>query len=213
MSADVVERFGPGMSFYRSQITPSRKKAKQEEASLRRYCAALRELTTTNRLLESKVKQLCSESFKLNLDVTTLQRHMHAFYGDLLVTWQADILTRLVEVIYENHGWRMPGKVLVGDHSDMDRDTLTRIYLTAAKKIKKETVTKKAVGLSAQYYSALQRYDEVVHLRSTDPYRTECNFARWLASKKSARPGMYDFWGKLFPVCYRRTVQESSEIF
>jgi hypothetical protein len=86
---------------------------------------------------------------------------MHAFYGDLLVTWQADILTRLVEVIYENHGWRMPGGVLVGDHSDMDRDTLTRIYLTAAKKIKKETVTKKAVGLSAQYYSALQRYDEV----------------------------------------------------
>ncbi|KAL2851805.1 hypothetical protein BJX68DRAFT_254777 [Aspergillus pseudodeflectus] len=161
MSADVVERFGPGMSFYRSQITPSRKKAKQEEASLRRYCAALRDLTTTNRLLESKVKRLCSESFKLNLDVTTLQRHMHAFYGDLLVTWQADILTRLVEVIYENHGWKMPGGVLVGDHSNTDRDTLTRIYLSAAKKIKKETVTKKAVGLSEQYYSALQRYDEV----------------------------------------------------
>jgi hypothetical protein len=92
---------------------------------------------------------------------------MHAFYGDLLVTWQADILTRLVEVIYENHGWKMPGGVLVGDHSNMDRDTLTRIYLSAAKKIKKETVTKKAVGLSEQYYSALQRYDEV-SLPATD---------------------------------------------
>ncbi|KAL4920181.1 hypothetical protein BDW62DRAFT_24027 [Aspergillus aurantiobrunneus] len=86
-----------------------------------------------------------------------LKRHMNAFCGELLVTWQADTLTRLIEVIYERHGWRMPGEILVGDHDNLDRNTLSKIYVMAAKKIKKETITKKAVGLSEQYYLALQR--------------------------------------------------------
>ncbi|KAL2872822.1 uncharacterized protein BJX67DRAFT_20555 [Aspergillus lucknowensis] len=34
MNNDIVEKFGPGMSFYRSQITPSSKKTKPEEALL-----------------------------------------------------------------------------------------------------------------------------------------------------------------------------------
>ncbi|KAL4795309.1 hypothetical protein BDV19DRAFT_378991 [Aspergillus venezuelensis] len=162
MSLDIVQRYGPGMSFYREQIKPVRRKSKPvEEASLRRYCAALRELTMTNKLLENKVKQLCSESLRLNFDVTLLKCHMSAFRGELLVTWQADVLTRLIEVIYERHGWRMPGEILVGDHDRLDRETLSKIYILAAKKIKKETVTKKAVGLSERYHQALQRYDEV----------------------------------------------------
>jgi hypothetical protein len=70
-------------------------------------------------------------------------------------------LTRLVEVIYERHGWRMPGEVLVSDKYSLDRDTLSKIYVMAARKIKKETIMKKAVGLSEQYYLALQRYSEV----------------------------------------------------
>ncbi|KAL4933376.1 putative alcohol dehydrogenase [Aspergillus undulatus] len=161
MSVDIVQKYGPGMSFYRSQIKSARRKPRSEEASLRRYCAALRELTMTNKLLENKVKQLCSESLRLNFDVTVLKCHMNAFRGELLVTWQADVLTRLVEVIYDRHGWRMPGEILVGDHANLDRDTLSKIYALAAKKIKKETVTKKAVGLSESYHRALQRYDEV----------------------------------------------------
>ncbi|KAL4879104.1 hypothetical protein BJY04DRAFT_208848 [Aspergillus karnatakaensis] len=161
MSADIVERYGPGISFYRAQIKPSRRKAKHEEAPLRRYCEALRELTTTNKLLESKVKLLCFESLRLKLDVRTLQCHMNAFNSDLLVTWQADILTRLVEVIYERHGWKMPGGIHIGDHDDLQRDALSMAYVQAAKKVKKETVTKKAVGLSEQYYLALQRYEDL----------------------------------------------------
>ncbi|KAL5338767.1 hypothetical protein BJX70DRAFT_398321 [Aspergillus crustosus] len=210
---NLIERYGPGMSFYRAQIRPCRRNTKYEEAPLRRYCEALRELTTTNKLLETKVKLLCHESLRLKLDVTTLQCHMSAFGTDLLVTWQADILTRLVEVIYERHGWKMPGGVDVGDHEDLNRNALSTAYALAAKKVKPETVTKKAVGLPERYYLALQRYEEIVHLRSANPFRTECNFARWLASKKSIQPAMYRFWEKLFPVCYNRTVEESSEIF
>ncbi|KAL3474939.1 hypothetical protein BJX99DRAFT_230590 [Aspergillus californicus] len=214
METDIVQLYGPGLSFYRSQVKLSKRKTKAERSStLRNYCAALRELNTSNQLLENKVKQLCSESLLLNFDVTRLRGQMHKFDAELLRKWQADALTRLVEVIYEKHGWKMPGGVLVGEHIDMDRDALTSLYSMAARKIKRETVTKKAFGLSGQYYLALQRYDEVVQLRSANPFRTECNFARWLASKKSTRPTMYRFWGKLFPVCYNRTIQESSEIF
>lgn len=123
----------------------------------------------SNKLLESKVKQLCSESLRLTIDVSVLKCHMNAFCGELLVTWQADILTRLVEVIYERHGWRMPGEILVGDHDDLDRNTLSKIYVMAAKKVKRETVTKKAVGLSEQYHAALQRYDEVGPYEDPNP--------------------------------------------
>lgn len=97
---------------------------------------------------------------------------MKAISGELLVTWQADILTRLVEVIYERHGWRMPGEVLVSDKYSLDRDTLSKIYVMAARKIKKETIMKKAVGLSEQYYLALQRYSEVASpsFQQADPF-------------------------------------------
>ncbi|KAL4941264.1 hypothetical protein BDV06DRAFT_194859 [Aspergillus oleicola] len=61
----------------------------------------------------------------------------------------------------------MPGEILVGDHDRLDRETLSKIYVLAAKKIKKETVTKKAVGLSEPYHKALQRYDEVSSLPRT----------------------------------------------
>lgn len=130
----------------------------------------MRELTITNKLLENKVKQLCSESVRLNLDVSIVKQYMSTVHGELLVTWQADTLTRLVEVIYERHGWRMPGEILVGDHDNLDRDTLSKVYVMAAKKIKKETVTRKAVGLSEPYYLALQRFDKVgilIHTKVT----------------------------------------------
>ncbi|KAL4760144.1 zinc-dependent alcohol dehydrogenase family protein [Aspergillus foveolatus] len=162
MDEDLIQKYGPGMSFYHAQIKAAqRQKRLGGEAVLTRYCAALRELTLSNKLLEGKVKQLCSDSLRLTFDVTLLKRHMKAISGELLVTWQADVLTRLVEVIYERHGWRMPGEVLVSDKYSLDRDTLSKIYVMAARKIKKETIMKKAVGLSEQYYLALQRYSEV----------------------------------------------------
>ncbi|KAL4741506.1 hypothetical protein BDV11DRAFT_203424 [Aspergillus similis] len=204
MDEVLIQKYGPGMSFYRAQIKAAQRqkrlggeavltKAQTNAVVCQRYCAALRELTLSNKLLEGKVKQLCSESLRLTFDVTLLKRYMKAISGELLVTWQADILTRLIEVIYERHGWRMPGEVLVGDKYSLDRDTLSKIYVMAARKIKKETIMKKAV----------------VHLRSTNPFRSESSFARWLVSQKSIRPKMYRFWARLFPVCYKLAVTAS----
>ncbi|PWY74441.1 hypothetical protein BO70DRAFT_364408 [Aspergillus heteromorphus CBS 117.55] len=162
--------------------------------------------------LESKLNALRSNAMRLNADMTKLQQHVKAFNKDLLVTWQADTLTRLVEVVYERQGWKLPGGVVVGDHVHLDRERLSGMFTTAAGRIRKMTLKKK-MGLPGVYYAALQRYKEVAHLRSTDPFQTECAFARWLVSGKENHWGLYRFWGALFPVCYNRSVEESAEIF
>ncbi|KAE8319349.1 hypothetical protein BDV41DRAFT_519681 [Aspergillus transmontanensis] len=70
------------------------------------------------------------------------------------MTWQADILTRLVEVVYERSGWKMPGGITARSHEGMDEAKVTLMYRTAARKIKKETLRRR-FNLSVQYYLAL----------------------------------------------------------
>ncbi|RAK95062.1 uncharacterized protein BO80DRAFT_469704 [Aspergillus ibericus CBS 121593] len=217
MDLDIIQTYGPGMSFYRSQIKLSSsdengKAARATVSSLSRYSSALQLLQTSNQNLDHKLSRLRSNVIKLNVDLGKLQHHVKAFHNELLTTWQADTLTRLVEVIYERQGWKLPGGVAVGDHIHLGRERQTRIMSTAARRIRK-SILKKNFGLSGRYYSALQRYTEIVHMRSTNSFRTECTFARRLVSEKENHWGMYRFWGTLFPLCYSRSVEESAEIF
>ncbi|PYI07596.1 hypothetical protein BO78DRAFT_340879 [Aspergillus sclerotiicarbonarius CBS 121057] len=217
MDLDIVQLYGPGMSFYRSQIELSSSDengmaAKATVSSLSRYASALRSLQTSNQNLDHKMSKLRSNVIRLNVDLSKLQQHVKAFHNELLTTWQADTLTRLVEVVYERQGWKLPGGVAVGDHFHLSRERQTRMLSTAARRIRKSTL-KSDFGLSGQYYSALQRYNDIVHLRSTNSFRTECTFARRLVSEKENHWGMYRFWGALFPLCYSRSVEESAEIF
>ncbi|PTU19585.1 hypothetical protein P175DRAFT_0483157 [Aspergillus ochraceoroseus IBT 24754] len=163
MDTEMAQHYGPGMSFYLSHINSARERADRKRSQLMvgRYCATLRELYSTNQMLHRKINQLCSDSLQLTRDMTKLNRHMGAFHGVILETCQADTLTRLIESIYEIHGWKFPGGLMLGEHVDLDRETLSRIYTEAAKDVKKEMVTKKAVGLSEKYHVALQRYDQV----------------------------------------------------
>lgn len=52
---------------------------------------------------------------------------------------------------------------------------------------------------------------QVVDFRSADPRRTEKAFAEWLVSEKENKPRMYEFWAKLFLVCYERGVDEIAQ--
>lgn len=113
---------------------------------------------------------LRSSTLRLELDLMKLQRHVRSFDKELLVTWQADTLTRLIEVIYERHRWKMPGGIAIGDYQAVSRDTLATLYSVAARKIKKETL-KRRFGLGIHYYDALQKYDEV---RAPDPTGMGC---------------------------------------
>ncbi|KAI2902971.1 hypothetical protein CBS11852_2107 [Aspergillus niger] len=218
MDVDILTLYGPGMSFYRSQIQLSSSKengivGRAKLSSLSRYTSALESLKASNQNLDYKMSTLRSNVlFRLKSDLSKLQRHVKAFHNELLTTWQADTLTRLVEVVYERQNWKLPGGAAVGDHIHLSRERQSRILATAARRIRKP-ILRKNFGLSVQYYSALQRYDEIVHLRSTNAFRTECTFARRLVSEKENHWGMYRFWGALFPLCYSRSVEESAEIF
>ncbi|KAK1143537.1 hypothetical protein N8T08_006343 [Aspergillus melleus] len=186
--------------------------APSSDIALSTYSTTLKALQASNDKLQQKMTMLRSSTLRLELDLMKLQRHIRSFDKELLMTWQADTLTRLIEVIYERHRWKMPGGIVIGDHQGVHWDTLSTLYAVAARKIKKDTL-KRRFGLSVQYYDALQKYDEIVPVRSIDPYESECSFAKWLVTEKERRPGLYQFWGKLFPLCYGRTVEETAGRF
>lgn len=135
----------------------------------------LEALQTSNDNLQQKMAMLRSSTLRLELDLMKLQRHVRSFDKELLVTWQADTLMRLIEVIYERHRWKMPGGIVIGDHQAVDRETLSTLYAVAARKIKKETL-KRRFGLSVQYYDALQKYDEVRRASYFQRYTGEDGF-------------------------------------
>ncbi|OJI86133.1 hypothetical protein ASPTUDRAFT_38892 [Aspergillus tubingensis CBS 134.48] len=183
MDVDILTPYGPGMSFYRSQIQLSSSKengivgkaklssivsAAPMLMSIQRYSSALESLNVSNQNLDHKMSMLRSNVFRLKTDLSKLQRHVRAFHNELLTTWQADTLTRLVEVVYERQNWKLPGGVAVGDYIHLSRERQSRILATAARRIRKP-ILRKNFGLSVQYYSALQRYDEV----SGQPVRIE----------------------------------------
>ncbi|EAU38060.1 conserved hypothetical protein [Aspergillus terreus NIH2624] len=180
-------------------------------SATQRYTNTLKSLSASNEMLDTKIKELCSNTLRLRLDLMKFQHHMNGFNREFLVTWQADTLTRLIEVIYEGHGWRLPGGVTSRDHGVVNRERMSMMYGIAARKLKKETL--RALGLYERYYEALQKYDEITPFRSANPFQSECSFARWLVSKKDTQAEVYRFWGGLFPLCYGRTVEEASEIF
>lgn len=175
---------------------------------IQEYDIALTALQASNNHLERKMEQLHSSTLSLRKELLTLQMHILSFRHDQLVTWQADILTRLIEVIYERQGRKLPWDAL-GD--DKQREDISKVYVAAARRINKGALWRK-LGLTAKHHKALGRYSEVVDFRSTDPSRTETAFAQFLVSEKENRPRMYDFWARLYPICYGRSAEESAQI-
>ena len=54
---------------------------------------------------------------------------------------------------------------------------------------------------------------QVVQFRSESPFQTECAFAVWMVSEKENHSNLCRFWGRLYPLCYGRTVEESAVVF
>ncbi|OJJ47205.1 hypothetical protein ASPZODRAFT_1915830 [Penicilliopsis zonata CBS 506.65] len=208
--------YGPGMSFYLDPFSL------EPQPPLTSYSLALAALESSNHDLEAKVSKIFSNLQDLQRDLSRVQRHALAFHHELLVTWQADILTRLIEVVYSYLGRKLPfgggaHQTLPDDeqqapppHPPPDRELMTRAYVTAAERIQKH-VLRRQLGLSARYHSALRKYSEVAEFRSSDPFHTEQAFAQWLVSIRGKSSGSYGFWAKLFPICYGRGVDESAQ--
>lgn len=175
-----------------------------------RYSAALDALNASNHNLEYKLAKIQARNLRLKLDLMRLQRHITSFHHDLLATWEADILTCLIEVVYQRQGRKLPRGQDI-DLRRLDRKALSAMYTIAAGRIGRRAL-RGLFGLSQHYWLALQKYDEIAHLRSTSPSRTEGTFARWLMSERESNPKRAGFWARLFPVCYGRTVEESSKM-
>ncbi|CAG8420714.1 unnamed protein product [Penicillium salamii] len=168
-------------------------------------------LQTLNRRIEPRLEKLRANTTRLKHELWLLQRHVKEFRHPLFENWEADLLTHLIVVAYASEYRKLPGGVVIGKETFSERENLTRAYSLAARNIRSTTIRK--LGLSDRYHEALQRYPEVAPYRSQNPFRTEFAFAKWLVEEKESRPELYGFWSKLFPVCYDRSVQQSTSFF
>ncbi|KAF7179860.1 hypothetical protein CNMCM7691_008912 [Aspergillus felis] len=128
-------------------------------SSVERYSAALDALNASNHNLEYKIAKIQARNLRLKLDLMRVQRHVTSFHHDLLATWEADILTSLIEVVYQRQGRKLPRGHDI-DLRRLDRKALSTMYTTAAGRIGRRAL-RSLFGLSQQYWLALQKYEEV----------------------------------------------------
>ncbi|KAJ5899289.1 hypothetical protein N7495_004033 [Penicillium taxi] len=166
-------------------------------------------LESTNEDLRHRVAKLQTNTARLRREIWLLQRHIKDFNHPLFENWEADILTRLIEVAHGTQRRVMP--MSISEANTADREKISRVYTDAAKQIWPNTIYR--LGLSMMYHEALQRYSEVAPYRSPNPFQTEVAFAKWLVEERENKPEKYEFWAKLYPVCYGRTVEKSACIF
>ncbi|KAJ5089793.1 hypothetical protein N7532_008477 [Penicillium argentinense] len=133
----------------------------------------------------------------------------HAVRGEIehpqMDTWEANTLTRLIDVIHHCNYRTLPPLRWPEGHELDDSDFA---YCTVARRIERRMLYQ--LGLGNAYYDRLRHYAEVVAFRSSSPFMTETAFAHWLVEEKCNRPGKYGFWGFLYPICYGRTVEQSA---
>ncbi|KAJ5776148.1 uncharacterized protein N7511_001159 [Penicillium nucicola] len=222
---------GNGLPIATNPIRPYQEDAWDEDG-YQSFDATHYALKSVNHSIERRLSKLQANTTRLKRELWLLQRHVKEFRHPLFEVWEADMLTRLIEVANAHQNRKLPGAVVLGHSSFTEREQLTHALSIAAKGIRQPTLSK--LGLGEKYRQALQRYSEVSHCyahvewtspepsltsnqvapyRSTSPFQTEFAFAKWLVEEQEDRPELYTFWSKLFPVCYDRSVQESASIF
>jgi hypothetical protein len=118
-------------------------------------------LKTVNKHIERRLSKLQANTTRLKRELWLLQRHIKEFRHPLFENWEADMLTRLIEVAHAHQHRKLPGGVVLGQSSFAERENLTHAFSIAAKGIRQSTLQR--LGLSEKYHQALQRYSEVSH--------------------------------------------------
>ena len=124
------------------------------------YSTSLAALQTSNEDLENKMCKLSAGTSRLNRDLLKLRRQVDSFHNECLSTWQADILTRLIEVVHIKQRRKLPWGIAVGKGESQDRELVSRAYVTAAGRIGRKVLEQK-FNLGSKYHDALKRYNEV----------------------------------------------------
>ncbi|KAJ5387605.1 hypothetical protein N7509_010146 [Penicillium cosmopolitanum] len=165
-------------------------------------------LQASNNDLEARITHLRGKVNQLDREISVLSRHVKQFnHHPFLQTWQADLLTRLIEVAYVRQKNKLPDGVSIGETNTADREILSRAYSNAARRVKWGTLD--SLGLDIGHHDALQHYSDIAVYRSPNPFDTEIPFAEWLVQQSQAKPDLFAFWARLYPICYGRAVYES----
>ncbi|KAJ5928448.1 hypothetical protein N7466_007404 [Penicillium verhagenii] len=130
--------------------------------------------------------------------------------------WEADMLTRLIEIAYYKQLSNVPAgsirsgrSVLILDNN-LNFNAMTVRYRHASRSIGLGTLER--LGLNSSHHRLLRRYGEFARYRSDNPFSTEPYFARWLDHSQHVNRQKYGFWGSLFFVCYGRTIRQSADL-
>lgn len=113
----------------------------------------------SNEHLERRLIKLQAKSARLQRELFLLQRHIKEFHHPLFETWEADILTRFIEVAHAHQARKLATGIFIGEGNVAERECISRGYVNAARHIQEETV--KRLGLPEKYHEALLRYEEV----------------------------------------------------
>lgn len=190
-------------------------------------------LQASNDQIQRMLDQLKANSSRLQREISLLQRHIGTLKNPAFETWEADILTRLIEIAHAHQRIKLSQGVSIGEANSANGDALIHAYVNASRQVQENTL--RQMGLGPKYGKALLRYHEVssrlprawptgvrcshltdsakvVQYRSRNPFQTETQFARWLVSQRKQRPEKFAFWAKLFPICYGRTVEQSAAL-
>lgn len=97
---------------------------------------------------------------QLEREISVLSRHIKQYsHHPFLETWQADLLTRLIEVAYVRQTRKLPAGVSIGETNTAEREILSRAYSNAARRVHWSTLD--SLGLDVRHHDALQRYSDV----------------------------------------------------
>lgn len=118
-----------------------------------------RALKATYDQLQYRLDKLRANSGHLNREMLLLQRHIKELNHPFYENWEANTLTRLIDVVHAHQVRKLPRGVAMGLENEKDQQNQTLAYCNAAKRVELTTVWR--LGLSETHHEALMRYPEV----------------------------------------------------
>lgn len=116
-------------------------------------------LKASNDDLQSRMAKLRTNSESLDQEILMLQRQIKESHHPSFEIWEADILTRLIEVAHTILPKKLRAGTCIKADNVFERELISCAYINAAKQIDEWTLQK--LGLGEGYFDALRRFPEV----------------------------------------------------
>lgn len=125
--------------------------------------STLEALEASNDSLQNRMFKLRLNTQSFDQEVSLFQQHYKDVRHPCMETWEADMLTRLIEVAHTILHAKLGVETCIHEGQEAEqRELVSRAYVNAAKRIDRSTLTN--LGLGEGYYEALQRFPEVTNM-------------------------------------------------